>query len=137
MPTFLNITPAFPVHHISKAVEFYKGKFGFECHHEEKTFAMLSRGGIELHLWAANNFSWKWRSFFLFLQPIQNGSESFLAGTHSCRIAVNDIEDLYIELKEKQVLYNKKTVIENTYYGTKEFVALDLHRNLLTFYECI
>ncbi|HSH64599.1 MAG TPA: bleomycin resistance family protein, partial [Bacteroidia bacterium] len=110
-------------------------KFGFTCRHQEKHFAILVRDNIELHLWASCNYNWKWKSIFLFLKPISSGAESFLAGTHSCRIEVKGVEELYKELKEKEVLHNEKTEIESTYYGTKEFAALDLYGNLLSFYE--
>ncbi|MBW3523292.1 MULTISPECIES: bleomycin resistance protein [Chryseobacterium group] len=135
MIELIKATPAFPVREIDKAVQFYKDKFGFDCRHKEDTFAILVRGNIELHLWASCNYSWKWKSIFLFLKPISSGAESFLAGTHSCRIEVKGVEELYKELKEKEVLHNEKTEIESTYYGTREFAALDLYGNLLSFYE--
>ena len=135
MIKLLKTIPAFPVEQIDKAVEFYKDKFGFDCRHREDTFAILHRGDIELHLWASCNHSWKWKSIFLFLKPISSGAESFLAGTHSCRIEVNGIGELFEELKRKNVLHNERTEIETTYYGTREFATLDLHGNLLTFYE--
>lgn len=127
--------PAFPVHQIDKAVEFYQAKFGFKCPHKDNGFAKLIRDEAELHLWAASDRSWKWRSLILFVKPILSGAESFLAGTHSCRIKVNEIDKLYDELKPKGVLYNSQTLIATTDWGTKEFPTLDLHRNLLTFYE--
>lgn len=135
MIELIKTTPAFPVREIDKAVQFYKDKFGFNCRHKENTFAILVRDNIELHLWASCNYSWKWKSIFLFLKPISSGAESFLAGTHSCRIEVKGVEELYKELKEKEVLHNEKTEIESTYYGTREFAALDLYGNLLSFYE--
>ncbi len=135
MTKLLKTIPAFPVQQINKSVEFYKDKFGFDCQHKEENFAILVRDDIEIHLWASNNDRWKWKSIFLFLKPISSGAESFLAGTHSCRIEVNGINELYIELKAKNVLYNEKTEIEKTYYGTREFATLDLYGNLLTFYE--
>ncbi len=135
MPQLLKTIPAFPVRQIDKSVEFYKHKFGFYCQHQEETFAILVRGAIELHLWASCNNNWKWKSIFLFLKPISSGAESFLAGTHSCRIEVKGIDDLYKELQAKNVLHNEKTAIEKTYYGTREFATLDLYGNLLTFYE--
>lgn len=137
MIQLLKTIPAFPVRKIDKAVEFYKARFGFECRHQEETFAILVRSDIELHLWASCNYSWKWKSVFLFLKPISSGAESFLAGTHSCRIEVKGIDKLYKELKEKEVLHNAKTEIETTYYGTREFATLDLYGNLITFYEDI
>lgn len=135
MTKLVKTTPAFPVRNIDQSVEFYKNKFGFDCRHKEDTFAILVRDDIELHLWASCNYSWKWKSIFLFLNPISSGAESFLAGTHSCRIEVHGIEELYKELKEKNVLHNEKTEMETTYYGTREFATLDLYGNLLTFYE--
>lgn len=137
MTQLLKITPAFPVREIDKSVKFYKDKFGFDCRHKEKAFAILVRSDIELHLWVSGDYSWKWKSIFLFLKPICSGAESFLAGTHSCRIEVKGINELYKELKAKNVLHRKKTEIETTYYGTREFATLDLYGNLLTFYECI
>jgi hypothetical protein len=137
MTKLLKTIPAFPVLKINKAVEFYKDRFSFECRHQEGTFAILVRDEIELHLWASCNFSWKWKSIFLFINPISSGAESFLAGTHSCRIEVSGINELYEELKLKNVLHNERTEIETTYYGTMEFATLDLHGNLLTFYETI
>lgn len=97
----------------------------------------LSRTITKLFLAFTQNFlhTRKWKSIFLFLNPISSGAESFLAGTHSCRIEVNGIEELYKELKEKNVLHNEKTEMETTYYGTREFATLDLYGNLLTFYE--
>jgi uncharacterized glyoxalase superfamily protein PhnB len=135
MTKLLKTTPAFPVRQIEKSVEFYKDKFGFDCSHKEETFAILIRDDLELHLWAACNNIWKWKSIFLFFKPISSGAESFLAGTHSCRIEVKEIDELYEELKGKNVLHNEKTKIEKTYYGTREFATLDLYGNLLTFYE--
>jgi catechol 2,3-dioxygenase-like lactoylglutathione lyase family enzyme len=137
MIQLIKTIPAFPVRDIEKAVTFYKARFGFDCRYKEATFAILIRDGIELHLWASCNYSWKWKSIFLFLKPISSGAESFLAGTHSCRIEVKGIDELYKELKEKEVLHNKKNEIESTYYGTTEFATLDLYGNLLTFYENI
>lgn len=137
MTKLLKTIPAFPVQQIDEAVEFYKVKFGFDCRHKENGFAILVRDDIELHLWASNDKSWKIRSLLLFLKPVSSGAESFLAGTHSCRIEVNEIDKLYEELKKTNVLYNQQTVVEKTEWGTKEFPTLDLHRNLLTFYERI
>lgn len=137
MIKLIKTIPAFPVQDIEKAVAFYKARLGFDCRHMEETFAILIRNGIDLHLWASCNYSWKWKSIFLFLKPISSGAESFLAGTHSCRIEIKGIDELYKELKEKEVLHNEKTEIETTYYDTREFATLDLYGNLLTFYENI
>lgn len=127
--------PAFPVHRIDEAVTFYETRFGFTCPHKDNRFAILRRNEAEIHLWAAFDKGWKWRSVFLFFRPIRSGAESFLAGTHSCRIEVTEIDKLYGELKQTGVLYGPDTVVEKTAWETREFPALDLHRNLLIFHE--
>lgn len=126
---------ALPVRHIDSATAFYEERFGFICGYRDSGFAKLIRDEVEIHLWASCDNSWKWRSLLLFVKPVWSGAESFLAGTHSCRIEVDNIEELYTELKTSGVLYNRHTEITTTGWGTKEFPTLDLHRNLLTFFQ--
>ena len=129
--------PAFPVLNIDEAVKFYTAKFGFTCKYSNTGFAKLLRDEIELHLWKSNDESWKKKGTSFIKNPVCSGAESFLAGTHSCRVQVDEIDKLYTELKQTGVLYNSKTVVEETDWETKEFPSLDLHRNLLTFFERI
>lgn len=127
--------PALPVHDIDEAVIFYEDRLGFAGGYRDEGFAILTRDEVVIHLWAACDNGWKLRSLFLFVRPTWSGAESFLAGTASCRIEVNNIDELFTEYKEREVLYDPSTVVEETSWGTREFPALDLHRNLLTFYE--
>jgi len=124
-----------PVTIIATAVNFYEDKLGFVCDYQDAGFGKLTRDEIEIHLWAANDLSWKNRGINLVAVPISTGAESFLAGTASCRIGVEGIEDLFLEYQKKGVLYNAHTRIEKTSWHTLEFPALDLHRNLLTFFQ--
>ncbi len=128
--------PALPVHNITKAVDFYKTKFGFSAPHYKEGFAKLIRDEVEIHLWASFDETWKSRKIFS-VEPIGSGAESFLAGTASCRIEVNGIDALFEEYRKQGVLYNPGTVIEMQPWGTREFPTLDLHCNLLTFFERI
>jgi catechol 2,3-dioxygenase-like lactoylglutathione lyase family enzyme len=127
--------PALPVQNIRKASEFYRTKLGFSVPHQDEGFAILARDEAEIHLWASNDESWKDFGEEMLRHPIVSGAESFLAGTASCRIEVNGIDELYEEYKKQGVLYNPETVITKQPWGTREFEALDLHRNLLVFYE--
>lgn len=129
------VIPALPVHDIQEAVAFYEKRLGFRCAFKKEGFAKLLRDEAEIHLWVSDDRRWKWRRFLPFLKPVCSGAESFLAGTHSCRILVNGIDELYAEYKESKTLYDSATLVEATPWGTREFPALDLHRNLLTFYE--
>jgi len=89
--------PALPVQNIAKAAAFYTTKLGFTVRHQEATFAIVIRNDVEIHLWQSCDKSWKYRSIFLALKPISSGAESFLAGTASCRIQVQSIEELFAE----------------------------------------
>ncbi|MCA1481435.1 hypothetical protein, partial [Bradyrhizobium sp. NBAIM08] len=107
----------------------------FTIRHQEESFAIAVRDDIEIHFWQSCDKSWKWRSVFLALKPILTGAETFIAGTASCRIQVQGIEELFEEYKRQGVLHSPDTKVEEKHWGHKEFHAVDIHRNLLTFYE--
>jgi len=129
------IIPALPVQDIKVSCTYYTKKLGFTIRHQEEAFAIAIRDDIEIHLWQACDKSWKWRSILLALKPIWSGAETFIAGTASCRIQVQDIHELYDEYKKQGVLHSPDTIVEEQYWGHREFPAVDNHRNLLTFYE--
>ena len=69
-------------------------------------------------------------------QPVRSGAESFIAGTASCRIAAEGVDELYEEMRESDVLHPaSKDEVENTDFGTREFATLDLDGNLVTFFQ--
>ena len=127
--------PALPVQSISQSCEFYTTRLGFAIRHKEASFAIAVRDEIEIHLWAACDRSWKWRSVLLAMKPVRTGAETFIAGTASCRIQVQGIHELYEEYKKQDVLHSVDTVILEQYWGHREFATVDKDRNLLTFYE--
>lgn len=131
----LKTIPALPVQNIKLSCSYYTSKLGFTIRHQEESFAIAVRDGIGIHLWQACDKSWKWRSIFLALKPIWSGAETFIAGTASCRIQVQDINELYLEYKQQGVLHSPDTAIQEQYWGHREFHAVDNHRNLLTFYQ--
>jgi hypothetical protein len=126
--------PAIPVIDIVIAAHFYKTKMGFNITHKDEAFAILKRDEVELHLWAANDESWK-DNYSPSSSPVKSGAESFIAGTASCRIEVESIQELYKEYKIEEILYNQSTVVSEKPWRTLEFEVLDLHGNLLVFYE--
>ena len=129
--------PALPVRHIPQSIDFYTSRLGFSVPHFDDGFAIVTRDEVEIHLWAASDEKWKASSAALSWGPIISGAESFLAGTASCRIEVKKIDELFEEYKKQGVIYNPDTVVETKPWGTREFPALDHHRNLLTFYETL
>ena len=129
--------PALPVQSVKKSCEYYTNRLGFTIRHQEETFAIAVRDEIEIHLWKSCDKSWKWRSVFLALKPIRTGAESFIAGTASCRIEVQGVNELYEEYKKQGALHSPDTLVIEQYWGHREFAAVDNERNLLTFYEVI
>jgi catechol 2,3-dioxygenase-like lactoylglutathione lyase family enzyme len=132
--TLSQTVPAMPVYDVAKAVAFYRDRIGFTVLHHAGGFAVLKRDGAELALWEAGDESWASRASLE--RPVRSGAESFIAGTASCRIAVDGIDVLYDELREAAVLHRvSRDGPGDTDWGTREFAALDLDGNLLTFFE--
>ena len=127
--------PALPVRDIGAAVTHYRSRLGFESPHHEHGFAILVRDGAEIHLWESGDEEWRSRGD-LAERPVCSGAESFIAGTASCRIEVADVDRLYAELREAGVLHRvSHDGVTSTGFGTREFAALDLDGNLLTFFR--
>ncbi len=127
--------PALPVRDMAVAVAHYRDRFGFNAPHVAADFAVLVRDDAVLHLWAASDEEWRVREDLTVL-PVYSGAESFLAGTASCRIEVEDVDALFAELQPRGVLHNASTGgVRATDFGSREFATLDLDGNLLTFFR--
>ena len=129
--------PALPMTNVGAAVEFYAARFGFRTVHHDGGFAVVSRDDAVLHLWEAGDTGWRLRSAEdLADRPVRTGAEDFIAGTASCRIAVDDVDGLYAELAAADVLHpTDRGAPVDTDFGTREFATLDLDGNLLTFFR--
>jgi catechol 2,3-dioxygenase-like lactoylglutathione lyase family enzyme len=128
--------PALPVRDAARAVEFYRDKLGFGVAHRDGGFAVMTRDEVVLNLWEASDESWRERATGE--RPVQSGAESFIAGTASCRIMVDDVDGLYAELRGADVLHPvSRDGVVDTDFGTREFSALDLDGNLLGFFRWV
>ena len=134
MVTLSQTIPALPVRDAARAVAFYRDKLGFDVLHQDDGFAVLRRDDAEVHLWEAADESWRERSADD--EPVRSGAESFIAGTASCRIATEGVDELYGELRTRDVLHPvSRDGVQDTDFGTREFAALDLDGNLLSFFK--
>jgi catechol 2,3-dioxygenase-like lactoylglutathione lyase family enzyme len=134
MVTLSQTIPALPVRDAARAVEFYRDKLGFDVLHHDGGFAVLKRDGAEVHLWEAGDESWRERTADD--APVRSGAESFIAGTASCRIATEGVDELYGELSARDVVHPvSRAGAQDTDFGTREFAALDLDGNLLSFFK--
>jgi catechol 2,3-dioxygenase-like lactoylglutathione lyase family enzyme len=128
--------PALPVHDAGAAVAFYRDRFGFETLHHDGGFAVLKRDDSVIHLWEAGDETWRERDSID--RPVRSGAESFIAGTASCRIAVEGVDELYDELRRNGVLHPvSREGVSDTDFGTREFATLDRDSNLLTFFQWV
>lgn len=126
--------PAMPVRDTALAVACYRDKFGFSVVHEDTGFAVLIRDDAEVHLWQASDDGWERRPPGQ--NPVRSGAESFIAGTASFRVAVDEVDALYDELRAAGVLhYADRGSPVDTDYGTREFATTDIDNNLITFFR--
>src|SRR3954453_6662397 len=127
--------PALPVRDVGTAAAHYRDRFGFDARYEAADLAVLVRDDAVLHVWVASDEEWRSRGD-LTGQPICSGAESFLAGTASCRIEVEDVDVLFAELEPRGVLHDaSRGGVQVTDFGTREFATVDLDGNLLTFFR--
>jgi catechol 2,3-dioxygenase-like lactoylglutathione lyase family enzyme len=127
------VIPALPVTDMDQAVGFYSERLGFEVAHHDSGFAVVTRDEVVLHLWQAGDVAWRERSSWD--RPVQSGAESFIAGTASCRIRVDDVRTLFEEMHGKDVLHQMSlSGVTTTDFGTREFHTLDPDGNLVTFF---
>jgi catechol 2,3-dioxygenase-like lactoylglutathione lyase family enzyme len=135
MTTLSQTIPAMPVRDAGAAVDFYRDRLGFQVLHQDEGFAVLGRDDAQVHVWQAGDESWRER-VALRETPISSGAESFIAGTASCRIKVDGVDDLYEELSAKDVLHPvSREGVSDTDFGTREFATLDQDGNLISFFE--
>jgi catechol 2,3-dioxygenase-like lactoylglutathione lyase family enzyme len=134
--TLSQTIPALPVRDAAAAVDFYRDRLGFEVLHHDGGFAVMARDEAVLHLWEAGDESWRERNSIE--RPVQSGAESFIAGTASCRVVVDGVDELYEELRRADVLHPvSKEGVDDTDFGTREFATLDLDGNLVTFFQWV
>ena len=136
MVSLTQTIPALPVCNAAAAVDFYPDRLGFEALHHDGGFAVMLRDQAVLHLWEASDEDWRERLDAK--RPVCSGAESFIAGTASCLIKVEGVDELFAEMKERDVLHPvSKGGVDDTDFGTREFATLDCDGNLVTFFQWV
>ena len=126
--------PAMPMRDVSAGVGFYRDRLGFDVVHQDQGFAVLRRDEAVVHLWEASDESWNERD--MLETPVRSGAESFIAGTASFRVLVDGVDELFEELRQRDVLHPvSRDGADDTDFGTREFATLDLDGNLVTFFQ--
>ena len=96
----------------------------------------MCRDEAVVHLWEASDESWRERTGGE--SPVCSGAESFIAGTASCRIDTEGVDELFTEMQANGVLHPvSKGGVDDTDFGTREFATLDQDGNLVTFFQWV
>ena len=133
MPRLGEAIPVLQVRDVVASVAFYAQRLGFTARYQEDGFAIVGRDATQLHLTQANDDTWRERSS-LAQRPVVSGAESFLPGTDSCRIRVDDVDQLYTEYEVQGVIHPAGP-LKDEWWGDRHFGVLDLDGNLLTFFQ--
>lgn len=131
--TFKSSIPAFPVLSLEKSIAFYTETLGYTCPYQDDSVAILSKDKTELQLWRCGDESWKKGRAG---NPVVSGAESFLKGTASCRICVDDVGPLYELCLVADIVHPNGKRAEKP-WATDEFAVLDPDGNLITFYTTL
>ena len=110
-----------PVSDMPKAVTFYCDNLQFKVIVQQTGFALLERDHITIQLWLSGDQTWQQRTDGI---AIVSGAESFLAGTASCRIAVQGVDELYADCRAADIVHPNGH-LERKDYGATEFAILD------------
>ena len=108
---FKKAVTVLPAVNVSDTIEFYKCKLGFTGVNFGN-YAILKYNDVEIHI------------------TMTHLKKHFEAA--SCYIFVDNVEDLYVELAAKELIYCKGLLV-NEQKGFKEFSILDNNGNILHF----
>ena len=122
MPSrFLAAVPSLPVSDERAAVRFLEDALGFvELQQDGVGLGILRRDAVELHVWVADGSA--------------PGAERSLAGSASCRLEVQGVDELYEHCRGLGVVHPRAPLTDQP-WGTREFGVLDPDGNLISLYE--
>jgi Uncharacterized protein conserved in bacteria len=125
---YTNMTTNLMVENVEKSVAFYQDILGFVV----AVSVPNQEGGLQFAILAKDNLT-------IMVQEKNNLMEEYpvlkaekLQPSITLYITVNDLDDLYSELKKS---YAINTEIHTSFYGTREFAITDVDGYVLTFAE--
>ena len=113
-----DIIPKLPMRNKMLTKEFYLNQLSFELISDYGDYILIKKDQIEIHFFE-----------FKTLNPLENYGQVY--------IRVFDIDDVYKDLKDKNVSIHPNGNLEIKPWGQKEFSLLDPDNNLLTFGQAI
>lgn len=115
-----DINPKLPMRNINFTKDYYTNQLGFEIfgNHHSTDYLMLQKDNIQIHFFEHNT-----------LNPLENYGQVY--------IRVNNIEQFYQSLLDKNVAIHPNGQLATKPWGQREFSLLDPDHNLLTFGETV
>jgi uncharacterized glyoxalase superfamily protein PhnB len=109
--SYQSISPVLPALDIIRASEFYKNILGFEVNiFTAHDYVVMKKDGVGINLWKTEDKN--------------------LCENSGCYIYVTDIDVLYKELSQKDVIHPNGN-LEDKPWGMREFAIVDTEGNLL------
>ncbi|MEZ4865385.1 MAG: VOC family protein [Caldilineaceae bacterium] len=118
--SFQQLHPVLPVRNVSAAVTYYTERLGFRLLFQDAeknpTYAGVGRDQVQLHL--------QWHD------------EATFTGVNqpAMRFVIDDVDALFAGYQDKGV-FQARTALQDTAWGTREFAFYDLDGNGLFFYR--
>ncbi len=99
---------------ILKTSEYWSDRLGFATVHKEAGYAIMQRDAVQIHFWKCD--------------------DKAIPALTSCRVGVQEIENLYEELKAKDTVHPRAALRQQP-WGMSEFSIIDGDGNCVTFFE--
>jgi hypothetical protein len=110
----IQVIPKLPMRLKSQTKSYYIGQLGFLEMADYGDYLLLEKEGIEIHFFE-----------FKALDPLENYGQIY--------IRTNQIEALYAQLQEANVVIHPNAPLQQKPWGQIEFSLLDPDNNLITF----
>jgi DNA-binding transcriptional MerR regulator len=99
---------------LDETVQFYQERLAFKALFQSEDYAIMGRDDVTINFWLCDNDE--------------------IPKVTACRVQVQGVAELYRECVAAGVVHPNGP-LENKPWGTQEFAALDVHGNLITFFE--
>jgi hypothetical protein len=110
----IQVIPKLPMRLKSRTKSYYIGQLGFLEMADYGDYLLIEKEGIEIHFFE-----------FKALDPLENYGQMY--------IRTNQIEALYAQLQEANVVIHPNAPLQQKPWGQIEFSLLDPDNNLITF----
>jgi DNA-binding transcriptional MerR regulator len=99
---------------LDETVRFYENRLRFKTAFQSEDYAILKRDDVSVHFWVCE--------------------DEDIPKVTACRVEVKGIDELYRECVAADIVH-PNGALEKKAWGSQEFAIIDVHGNLITFFE--